>query len=349
MKYILLASILFVSISGIAQDSKAQRTETLILDSNFFNNEKPFHIILKSDFKKLSKEKRQKKFQNAELIYFIQDSIEVLNQIQIKARGHNRNSECSFPPLQIAFGNKPENDQINPLHKYKLVVHCNDTKACEVSIFKEYLCYKLYSCISDKSFKVRLINAKYINTYTKSNNETNRFAILIENEENLENRLNITYEKNLKLSQVSVNQENIMNFAMFQFMIGNFDWGVPTQRNLKLVRPNLNPNEIYAIPYDFDYSGLVNASYAFPSEEMGIKSVKERIYLGQCKPKEDFLSVISKFKDLKSTFYKQIENFEYLDKNQKKEMFEYLDQFYEILDFKNFYSNYILKNCKKLK
>ena len=36
------------------------------------------------------------------------------------------------------------------------------------------------------------------------------------------------------------------------------------------------------LPYDFDFSGLVNAPYAKPRPELGIRTVKSRVYRGYC-------------------------------------------------------------------
>ena len=160
-------------------------------------------------------------------------------------------------------------------------------------------------------------------------------------------RLDARLDKTKKFTQVHINQEQIMELAMFQFMIGNFDWAVPTQQNLKLIRPQNNSDEIYAIPYDFDYCGLVNANYALPNEELGIRSVTQRLYLGECKPISSFLPVLDKFKKHKTMFYKVINNFKYLNENDKHRMIKYLDQFYKLAESKSFY-NSIKRTCKKI-
>ncbi len=61
--------------------------------------------------------------------------------------------------------------------------------------------------------------------------------------------------------------------AIFNYMIGNTDWSVPNQHNVRILsqsnaeRPNLG----IIVPYDFDYTGLVNADYAVPIEQLGIE------------------------------------------------------------------------------
>ena len=59
-------------------------------------------------------------------------------------------------------------------------------------------------------------------------------------------------------------------------MIGNTDWAVPNNHNVKLIydkERKLAPPLV--VPYDFDYSGLVDASYAVPNEVIGTEKVTE--------------------------------------------------------------------------
>ena len=77
---------------------------------------------------------------------------------------------------------------------------------------------------------------------------------------------------------VTLNQRNIIpemidRMAIFNYMIGNTDWSVPNQHNCKVLSdPNsARQNLGLIVPYDFDYCGIVNAPYAIPHEDFGIK------------------------------------------------------------------------------
>ena len=66
--------------------------------------------------------------------------------------------------------------------------------------------------------------------------------------------------------------------AIFEYMIGNTDWSVPGNHNVKLIMSTTDSlHRPYAIPYDFDYSGFVNTDYAVPDEQLSIASVRERL------------------------------------------------------------------------
>jgi hypothetical protein len=54
--------------------------------------------------------------------------------------------------------------------------------------------------------------------------------------------------------------------------------------NIKLIgpRPVAADDMLYAIPYDFDASGLVDADYAAPAAGVPIRNVTQRLYWGYC-------------------------------------------------------------------
>lgn len=343
MKIKLLLFILFASQFVLAQKANSKICFTELLFADTF----PMQITIKTDFKKLKREKFKGNYQPALLIYVSNDSL-ISKKIKIKARGNNRKENCLFPPIAIKFKSE-EVKKGMPNQKIKLVISCKPGKAYENYVLKEYLCYKLYNSFSLYSFKVRLLNLKLIDTGTKKLNEMQMYAFIIEPQKAMSKRLGAKLDKNKRLSQPLVDQEKIMELAMFQFMIGNFDWAVPTQQNLKLIRPINSPHKIIPIPYDFDYCGLVNASYAIPNEKLGIASVKDRIFLGECKPEKDIQKVIEKFIGHKAQFYMVVSNFKFLSEKDRGLISKYLDKFYEILGSGKFYKKYHQKTCKKIR
>jgi hypothetical protein len=133
-------------------------------------------------------------------------------------------------------------------------------------------------------------------------------------------------------------------------MIGNTDWSVPIQHNIKIFsefdadRPSLG----LVVPFDFDYSGLVDANYAVPFEELPIKTVRDRLYLGMCRNKSDFENSVREFSARKEEFYRIINEFPYLREKSKKQIISYLDGFYSRFDRKNNIIDDMLGTCIKL-
>jgi hypothetical protein len=87
-----------------------------------------------------------------------------------------------------------------------------------------------------------------------------------------------------------------------------------------------------AIPYDFDHSGLVNARYAKPAEQLNIETIRERLYRGPAYPMSVFRRVFDRFRTLKPAFYAAYQNDKRLSASYIKDTIYYLDDFYKIID-----------------
>jgi hypothetical protein len=350
LREVLLIIALGISVGNIAQPDSADQnlTDTLNAEIDFFSSDKPLRFTLISNFRNFQKEKAKGEYQQAELIYFQGDSNEIRRQVKIKPRGKNRLENCYFPPIKIAFKSS-EPGQKQAFNALKMVVKCRDLPKYQNYLLKEFLCYKLYNVLTDTCFNVRLVDFTYVDTGRKKPEQLKMFAFLIEDDKMLANRYNMKLEKQEKLTQRSISQFQIMRLAMFQFMIGNYDWAVPIQQNVRILESREIKRKFFVVPYDFDYSGLVGAEYAIPSELLGIRSVYERIYLGECKPEELFAPIIKLFDLKRDAFYKTILDFEYLDKAQKEQMIRYLEEFYGLIHQKEFYNKSIRKTCKEIK
>jgi len=235
---------------------------------------------------------------------------------------------------------------LKKLEKVKLVTHCESGN--EDYLFREYLIYRLFNALTDNSFRVRLLRITYHNTY-KEKKPIQTYGFFIEPLDLLVERLNAVQVESLNLSQKNILPEEIDRVAIFNYMIGNTDWSVPYQHNCKiLMKPNIErPDLGMIIPYDFDYSGLVNADYAVPAEGLRIESVRERIYLGRCRSEEDFLKSLQEFSDKKEEFYKIIREFSLINEKTKKDMIQYLDGFYRLFDKRNAIVYELLQDCKE--
>ena len=119
--------------------------------------------------------------------------------------------------------------------------------------------------------------------------------------------------------------------------------------NLKLLKiKNFLSETPILVPYDFDYSGFVNASYAIPNEKLGIDNVRERLFQGICRSNEEYKASIKEFLDKKDSIYQTIREFEYLKDQTKKKIFGYIDEFYLIIESDDLIRKKIIATCKNL-
>jgi hypothetical protein len=357
---IVIATLIFVfrSFSSIAQydlDSLyvhdpefKEHFDSIKGSFSIFDNEVSLRVVLTSDFKNLNKKKFDREYQEAEMIVYLFDSLEAIRSVKIQPRGNNRLTTCYYPPLKINF---KKGDmllkQLKEFDKMKLVKPCKNGLTYEDYIRNEYLVYKVYQILEpDYSLRVRKLEVTYIDTSQKIKTRTVP-SFLIENDKELAKRTQtIPVEvKGLNFDYINRDRADIM--SVFQFMIGNTDWSLPGLHNMKLFKSN-NPNEelIVAVPYDFDYAGVINTGYAVPNDDLGISTVRERLYRGFCGETGDIESAIEFIKSKKGDILSLYENSQFAKEGYKKSTLKYLNEFFVIAGNDRLAKNQIVSMCR---
>jgi len=297
-----------------------------------FGPEEPLELTVSTNFRALIKNKYKDEYQQATVIYKLWDSINISREIRIKPRGVLRLKVCSQPPLMINVKKTEKVFQLmDDLDKLKLVVPCKGSNTYQEYIFSEYLIYRLYNIITDNSFRVRMIRLHYFDTGEKLK-PGHSYTFIIESHESLAKRQQSMPLKNKNLNLKLMDPDNIALFYLFQFMISNSDWAVNGLHNIKLIKTfdTSIPMPI-AIPYDFDYAGLVNTTYAVPSPNIDVDKVTERAYLGHCLPEALMEQTFEHYLVRESAIMAAIEHDEFMPDNQRKEARKYLQEFFDII------------------
>jgi hypothetical protein len=256
---------------------------------------------------------------------------------------------CTNPPLKLNLPKKHVKlKQFQEFDKMKMVVDCRSTKTYEQYLLGEYLVYKTYNILTPYSFRVRLIKVNYIDSGAKKQKPNIAYAFLIENQEELARRMDGMVLDRQGLSPNMMQTETTVLMDVFQYMIGNTDWDIPGLHNMKLVKMNefSEPNP-YPIPYDFDYSGIINTSYAIPHESLPIKSVRDRLFRGICHTEEEYEQTFKLFREKRDAIYQVYQNFELIDEFYKKQIIDYLDSFYDIINSPARAKREIIKGCRQ--
>jgi len=309
-------------LSGIAQDK---------VDSiKFFLDEKPLTVTIASDFKKLFNTKKETPWQEANVSMTFPESTDAIKEdIMIRARGNFRKTQCYMPSLMLNFHN-PTSPRLYQLDKLKMVSGCGTSTRDELLVLKEFLAYKIYNVVSPLGFRVRLMRVNFEDTKGKVKKYTT-WGFFIEDVDMMAKR-NKYKEYETPTEQKRTEQSRMTDVCLFQYLIGNTDWSVPNFHNIKLVVPKsdtLSPP--YAIPYDFDFAGMVDAGYAAPAEIMGTESVKERVYRGFPRPIEEINASIKLLQDKKEEIYKVVNSFDLLSAGERKSIIKYFDEFYSTI------------------
>ncbi len=347
-----LLNLLFVClcyplIGQEIEDHPNPIVDSIRVNQDIFEVETPARISLKLDIRAFEKNKYDDEYQKAELSYeFKEHGVTITNEVRVKARGNSRKKRCFFPPIKLNIKKSDvENKYLEDTKTIKLVTHCKHSVTYENYILKEYLVYKLFNVISPNSFRVRLLEVDYIDT-GKKGKDIDTWAFLIEPEGMLAERLDMFKIKNDELTQKYMEPDDMVRVSLFNYMVGNTDFSVNGRHNMKILQPNDVTKTLgIPVPYDFDYSGFVNATYAVPYEGLGIKSVKERYYLGLCKNEPSFEPILKEFLSKKKDLLKVVEDFEYLEGRDKKYLIDYLNEFFEEAERPNFIRNHVKSTC----
>lgn len=336
MKKLLIPFFVFSTLLADAQslnvDSVIAPKIKKVKSGPLFKSDDTLNFTLFADLKPLLRDRGDNPKNHWGMVKYLNHNNKLVEiPIKVCVRGNFRRmtQNCTFPPLLLDFDKKKKGNSIfNHQNKLKLVTHCLKKDY----IMEEYLVYKIFNIITDYSFKARIANVTYEDSLGKQASQT-RLAFLLEDDEDLAKRIHSKYLKDIKLRQNQVDTLKMATVSVFEYLIGNTDWSVPFQHNIKIYFKK--GEKAIPIPYDFDHSGIVNAIYAKPAEQLiEISSVRERLYRGFAYSPLVFQIVFDKFKAVKPEIYSLYVGNTELEPNYIKSTLKYLDEFYEIIDNK---------------
>lgn len=256
------------------------------------------------------------------------DDLEI--PVKVRPRGKFRRMKCNFPPLKLKFKKDDLAERgMNKYNEFKLVTHClKDEQQAKEMILKEFLAYKIFNELTPYSFNVQLVRITY--RHNGKSRKIKQWGILIEDQESLADRngAKVVSRIGIPLDSLHKNQEKLA--SLFQYMIGNCDWSYFLARNMEFIQ--LDDNRILPVPYDFDYCGFVNAPYSAPNAQIGQKSVKDRVYLGNSDSHEEIYGMVSYFKTKEKDVLSIVDNCKKLPGDVRSELKSYLEDFFKLLD-----------------
>lgn len=334
--------LLFLSVNALIASAQSPVNRT-----RFFKDDKLIIMDLSTDLKKLVSEKKADHYQPATVTLHFPDSAVITEPITLTARGEFRRKECFVPSIKLDFKNDSTHKLLAPLKKLKLVVGCGTRTADEKLVLKEFLVYKIYNLLSDMSFKVRLLRINFTDTRRKIKSYT-QYGFVIEDVDDMAKRNNCKEVDKPAFQQERTDRQQMTLVTIFQYMIGNTDWAVPVYHNIKLMRLVTDSVSFpYVVPYDFDFCGVVNANYAIPNENLEIKSVTERLYRGFPRTIEEVQKALDIFRDKKEEVKNLVMNFEWLDQRSRRDVMDYLEEFYETIQDKYQVERIFVTNARR--
>ncbi len=281
--------------------------------------------------------------------------------MELSPRGFSRRTRgiCQFPPLRIDLsgpGATRRETIMRGQNRLKLVTRCRSGANYEQLIVLEYLTYRLYNEITPLSYRVRPVRTTYRDSDGRRREDV-QFNFVIEDVDDLasRNQLEAIDVQSGEVPSSQLNPQQASLVGMFQFMIGNLDWdmvqGPPGEEcchNGKLLAVNETARQnVIPVPYDFDYSGFVNAPYAVPPEGTPVRDVRQRYYRGLCRFNEHAPAAAEHFRSRRERLYAVIAGETRLTEARRNQARQYIENFFEILDDPQRFQRLVIDNCRR--
>jgi hypothetical protein len=348
-----LVSILPVSGQNDTISMAKSRADSLNNEFLLFGRDDLLEVTMRLNITKYIRKNTKEPTQDAVLTFHFNEKDSLNKNVRVKYRGKFRFDNCGFPPMEITFKNHihaySDTDRVK---KVKLVPHCDAGSSSDEYVLREYLVYKLYNIISDTSYNVRLLRINYIDTENKKKPIT-QYGFLIEPDNILSQRIRASKVEVKNLTQRYIRPDIMDKVSIFNYMVANWDWNIPNLQNVTVFKPFYvaSAGSGIVVPYDFDLSGVVSPDYVVLPEEYGLRSSRDRIFLGMCRTREVFKRDLQFFLSRKNEMYKTVNDFPYISLRAKKDIISLLNTFYSQLEntrSMEFLIDYLKSSCKEL-
>lgn len=314
----------------------------------FFSQVEPFEVTLTTNIRRIRGDKEDKApWRPAVFSYNKPDGKTVSVPGQIRTRGLWRLKNCDFPPLRLNFRNEDTKGTVlKGIDKPKLVNYCRDNDQFENYITQELQLYRIYSLLTPASHRARLLRMTYVDS-ASGKTHARRVAILLEEPEALAARLGGPLVEQTGATADHLDGYHDALAGLFHYFIGNTDWSTWGLHNMELVGEE--DGDFIPVPYDFDFSGVINASYATVDPKLKIDRVRQRLYRGFCQPQENYDKAIALFKEKKNDIYALYSDpiGSLLPKKTADETLKYFDEFYETINDPKRVRRNIVEACAK--
>ena len=314
-----------------------------------FASHEPLALTLTADLVLLDGDRKASPDRPAVLTVVSADGSPVDVAAEVRTRGAFRldPAHCSFPPLRIDVSARAARGTVlEGQDELKLVSSCRPGRASyDQLVALEYLVYRAYGLLTDRSFRVRLLDVTLLDTSGSREPQT-RPGFVIEEDEALAERhgaavFDLEDGKNLPAS--AFDPVTTTMTAVFEYMIGNTDWSDVAGHNVEIL--DLAGTAI-AVPYDFDFSGLVGAPYATANPDFGLRSVEERYYRGWCASPLTTSRVLERFRATRQGVLALFSESPDLAPETRERAVRYLLAFYDDIESDERARGRFLRDCR---
>lgn len=323
MRLSLLIVLLISSFPVFAQKSNS----VSIFDTLYHQDE--IHITLTYPFDSLYKTQ----IEDVEALISIETASGILldaSPITLNLRGKFRRMKCTMPPLMLNFKKSALKAlNLSSVDEMKLVTHCIAGPEGRNNLEEERLIYQVYETLTPISYRTIWTKVTYCDVNKKYDCIVS-VGFLLEPDKVLSKRLDMEERKLYNIAEDSVDFASYSNTVAYNFLIGNRDWSIVSSRNAKLFYDH-QMRKYVVIPYDFDYSNIVGASYRREILSKSMKHPYDRIYEGEYfKPQAG--EILKTFYGFEQTIINAVNNsINPIDAERRKRICKYFDNWFVLV------------------
>jgi hypothetical protein len=307
-------------------------------DSALFDSDTPLDLVFEFPVNTIVRKADDRPVVEGSVLYTDENGQQVKVGLTMTTRGKSRLEHCTFPPLSANFGKQErKNTLFDGQKKLKIATHCRNGNTYARYLLQEYSIYRAFNVLTEKSFRVRMINATYRDAEGK-NKDLSASAFFIESDNEVADRLGMETRDVSMINPSQLDSTYASLFALFQFLIANTDWSTlkgPGEEgcchNGKVIAPPGSGSGWLVVPYDFDQAGIINTKYSMPADGLGLRSVRQRLYRGRCGHEAQLDATIALFNARRQELEAALLP-EALPDRYRKSSLSYIDDFYRIIN-----------------
>lgn len=322
-------------------------------DQPLFAEDDLLYVTIRAPLEAVGDERDSGEYHEGTLAWTDAGGSEHVLDLKLRARGNyrRRESTCRFPPIRLNFRkSQVEGTVFAGQDKLKLVTHCHTgSSRYEQMLLNEYLAYRFLETLTPLSFRSRLMRVTWQDP-AAGDEPFEHYAFVIEDEDLLGERISLVPAEvsGTRPSRLDARQGALV--AVFEFLIGNTDFsliagpaGDDCCHNVVLYRTD--DGDLVPIPYDFDFSGLVDAPYAEPNPKLGIRSVRTRLYRGRCEHNDELAGAVAAFREKRDAILALVDRQEGLADATRRKTRRYVEDFFEDIAAERYVSRRLERKC----
>ncbi|NQV71194.1 MAG: hypothetical protein HQ498_14305 [Pseudohongiella sp.] len=319
-----------------------------------FQSSEIIDITLTAPFSLIDDERDKEKEYEGSLSYTdaVGEQVRLDVGLQVRGNWRLRKDNCTYSQLWVDFkrgqvaGTIFENQ-----NRLKLVVQCRRPDRYAELIVKEQQAYQIFAELSEYNFDTRLVNVSYVDSEREDSSRT-QLAFFIEHQNRLQARFGMEEVELSSIPNEQLNASQASLVALFMYLLGNTDYSIAQAaegeeccHNAKLLLSEAG--DYFAIPYDFDASGFVNAPYAAePAPAMNIRSNRQRRYRGYCKHNDALPSAMRIMLEARANIAAIVGDASRVSARTANSSSKYVQELFEVLADQRSFDRAIIGDCR---